>query len=52
MKLEIIIFLMLINTIVFGQEINKGKIEKLKNEAIRIENEIKIRTDSLSVLKG
>lgn len=50
MKAPIIIFLLLMNTIAFGQVNNN--IERLKNEATRIDNEIQIKTDSLKVLKG
>lgn len=46
------IILLFWNSIIFGQVSNSEKIDKLKKEAIRVENEIQIRTDSLNILRG
>ena len=52
MKLQIILFSLFLNTIIFGQETNKRKIDKLKKEVVQVENEIQIKKDSLKILKG
>jgi hypothetical protein len=41
----------LISSIVFGQELKNQDIENLQKEITRLENEIKIKTDSLNELK-
>ncbi len=52
MRILIITFLLFWSSIIFGQVSNSEKIEKLKKEATRVENEIQIRTDSLTILRG
>lgn len=52
MKIIVLFFMLFFSSIAYGQELKKQNIEDLQKEATRLENEIKIKTDSLNLVKN
>lgn len=51
MKITALFFIFFLSVITYGQELKKQNIENLQKEATRLENEIKIKTDSLNLVR-
>lgn len=51
MKTTILFFMLLLSSVAFGQELKNQNIGDLQKEATRLENEIKIKADSLNLIK-
>ena len=51
MKITALFFMFLLSSIAFGQVLKKQNIEDLQKEVTQLENEIKVKTDSLNLIK-